>query len=256
MDQDLFNDASQDQGGNEPSNYLEALVGEGKKFKDIESLAKGKWEADRTLNFKNQEFDRLRNEYLAKDEELKNRMRMEEIIERLSSSNQQSSSDNQNANDQQKQPDLTSAMEEFRKSLPSEFAKYEDDRKQRQNFEMVQDTLRQEYGENSAAVLKQKIQDLDLDADYVNSLARKSPKALFNILGLNQRQREGFQAPPRSQARTDNFAPSTNKRTWTYYENLRTSKPAEYLSPKIQTQMLQDMRELGPAFQDGNWKDI
>src|SRR5687767_13359404 len=136
---DLFSNPDQGQ-EQEPSNYLEALVGEGKKFKDLEALARGKWESDRMITHKNREFDQLREDYLKKDEELKTRARLEELVDRLSNP-PQSNREEPNADDNK--PDLNKVFEDFKKNLPSEFEKYEQEKKQRENFTSVQNKLKE-----------------------------------------------------------------------------------------------------------------
>src|SRR4029450_8159059 len=74
---DLFSDES-DINVDPNKNYLEELVGEGKKFKTPEDLARGKAESDSFIERLQKELHGLRNE-------LKSRLQLEEVVDRISS---------------------------------------------------------------------------------------------------------------------------------------------------------------------------
>jgi hypothetical protein len=94
---------------------------------------------------------------------------------------------------------------------------------------------------------------LELSIEDINSLARKSPTAFFNTLGLNQAQADNLLSPPRSSMSTG-FTPNTKeKRTWSYYQNLKKTNPKLYFDPKIANQMHDDAIALGQEFQDGDF---
>lgn len=119
-------------------------------------------------------------------------------------------------------------------------------------MESVQAKLRERFGNKYTEVLEEQRKLLDLTTEDVNNLAKRSPAAFLRAMGLDQKQ-EAFQSPPRSVQRTDNFSPSTNKRTWSYYQNLKKQNPKLYYDPKIIAQMHKDRNELGEAFEDGDF---
>ena len=82
----------------------------------------------------------------------------------------------------------------------------------------------------------------------VNDLARKSPDAFFRLMGLDRQEDGNFQAPPRSNQRSDNFSPNTQKRDETYYDKLRRENAKVYYDPKTQVQMHKDAQQLGAQF--------
>jgi hypothetical protein len=43
------------------------------------------------------------------------------------------------------------------------------------------------------------------------------------------------------------------KRTWSYYQEIKKADLNKYLSPKVQQQMHRDASDLGSAFQDGDF---
>lgn len=237
-------------------NYLEELVGPDKKFKTVEDLARGKYEADLYISHKNQEFDTLRDDYLKIDAEYKTVPKLQEILDRLDS--QQSTRDDntqQRSDDDSRKPEFDiSKIDEL---LTSKLTERDKQRKEEDNFKTSMSKLKEKWGENYASTLKTQMDTLGLDKDFVNQLARTHPQVLFRTLGMEQDQRrESFDAPMRTQQRNDNFSPSTNKRTWNYYQQIKKNSPAQYLDPKTQTQMLKDRQELGEAFKDGDYNNF
>ena len=91
--------------------------------------------------------------------------------------------------------------------------------------------------------------------DDVNSLAKRSPKTLAKVLGIEVENREKavFQSPPVSQRRSDTFKPAVQKRTWSWYQEQKKSNPRIFLDPKIAIQMHDDHIALGSAFEDGDF---
>lgn len=232
-------------------NYLEELVGEGKKFKTPEDLARGKYEADQMISHKNQQFDQLREDYLKLREEYTSRAKLEDLVDQLAQRQLASSESNtQNTNEASK-PSID--PKEIESLVSSKIQEFELSKKQTENFNQVRSRLSERYGNNYQSVLKEQIEQLGLTEMFVNDLARNHPQVLYKTLGLDQpKSSEQFQAPPRSQ-RNDSFAPSTQKRTWSYYQKMRKENPKLWLDNKTQTQMLKDRVELGDAFEDGSW---
>lgn len=233
-------------------NYLEELVGEGKKFKTIEDLARGKAESDLYIEHFKKSQDELRSDYSRLREEYNAGPTLKELIDQLKNQKQSNvdntlieNEDKSAALDLNKVEELVKAQLQAAKQMDREEA----------NAQSVQAKLIEAYGPNYAQTLKQKVSELGLTADFVNDLARKHPQVLFRTLGIDgQRQSENFQAPPQSVRRSDPFAPNVEKRTFAYYEKMRKSEPAKYFDPKIQDQMFKDAVALGDAFNDGGFQ--
>src|ERR1041384_5868536 len=67
----------------ESKNYLEELVGENKKFKDVEALAKGKHQADLFVKHLTDRMDEMRRDYLALQADNNTKARLEDYIKTL-----------------------------------------------------------------------------------------------------------------------------------------------------------------------------
>lgn len=231
--------------------YVEELVGENKKFKDIESLARGKYEADAYIAHQNKQLDELKSDYFKLKADYEARAKLEEYIDQMSNRKDQQLPPNTQTNEdkpQQYNP------EEVKSLVDKSIIDYENKKRQDENFNTVQRKLTERYGDNYQPVLKKHMDELGMSDEHLNSMARTNPKLLIKALGLDTPpQTENFQTPPRSMQRSDNFAPSTNKRTWTYYEKLRKEQPNVYWTPRTQDQLFKDQSQIGDAFFDGDF---
>lgn len=234
-------------------NYLEELVGDGRKFKTVDDLAKGKYESDLYINSLTKNLDELREDYMKLRSEYTARASLQEMVDQLSKDRQLTSRDDTDDSKEDDKPglvDLTQIDELVSKKIQEK----EVQRKQEENFNTVKARLVERYGKNFANVIKEQQEVLGLSTDYVNSIARSSPQAFFRLMGLDTDNKQNtFQSPPRSQ-RSDSFSPRLpEKRTWSYYEKMRKDNPTLYNDPKTHVQMHKDRVELGQEFEDGSW---
>lgn len=236
-------------------NYLQELVGEGKKFRTPEELARGKAESDAYIKTLERGRDELRQDYLKAREENVARAKLEDLIGQLESKqqHQDSSADTTRPDEKNIQPQWDS--KQIESLVSSKIQEHELTRKQEQNFNAVRSKLQERYGNNYQSILKQQIDGLGLTEDFVNNLARQHPSVLFKTLDLDTpKQTDNFQTPPRSERTNASFAPQGGQdRTWSYYQNLKKSNPKAYYDPKTQVQMHHDAIALKERFEDGDF---
>lgn len=235
----------------EDKNYLVELVGEGKKFQSPEDLARGKYEADQYIEILKKRQDEMREDYLKLRKENEDKAKLEDLIKQMETQRLASSETTQ-ANEDRK-PAFDPA--ELDSLVSNKIQQHELQRRETDNFNTVMSKLRERYGNNYVSILQNKTEELGLSKDDVNTLARKSPKAFFNTLGLEQQQSQDvYSPPPRNQQRSDNSATrGAPKRTWSYYQEMKRKDPKAWLDPKIAVQMQKDAVELGEAFRDGDY---
>lgn len=248
----LDNTNQQDQPQIDPNkNYLEELVGEGKKFKTIEDLARGKAEADLYVEHMKGRMDELRQDYTKLYETHNAGPSLKETLDQYMQELKQSQGTNQPSGqedksvqfDENKLNDMVKQHIAANRQLETEEA----------NAKSVELKLQETYGPNYKQLVSQQISQQGISVDFFNQLARQHPSVLLRTLGVEgQQNRETFQAPVTSTQRSDPFR--KNMRTEAYYEKMRKEKPLEYRSPKIQDQMFKDVQEQGEAFFD--MKDI
>jgi hypothetical protein len=234
--------------------YLVELVGENKKFSDVQSLARGKYESDKYIETLTRQLDSIREDYKRAREENIARARLEEIADRISNQSQQLPSSVTTPTTPEVPKFDPKQIEDL---VEAQLSKKELVRKQEQNFNAAMAKIKERYGDNYRGILSKQIDDLGLDVNFVNDLAKNHPNVLFKTLGLDApRQQDNLLQPPRSNTRSDNFTPSVTKRTWSYYQKMRKEQPDNYYNPKTQVQMHNDAISLGNEFEDGDYNAI
>lgn len=246
---DLFQQA--DQTFDENKNYLQELVGEGKKFKTNEELAKGKAYADQMIELKNKREDDMRAEITRLREENIAKAKLEELLTQLKTE-RLASSEPPIANEDHPKP---FNADDIKKLVADQVKAEKQQDKQSENADLVRNKLKEQWGSNYTNILKEKTEELGLTEEYVNNLAKNAPKALFKALELDRSKADDiFTSPPRSAQRNDNFAPTgVKERTWAYYQEMKKADPQLYSDKRTAIQMQQDAIRLGDKFRDGNY---
>ncbi len=221
---------------------------EAEMYKDI---AKGKVTADQYIDHFKVRHDELRQDYSKLREEYNAGPKLKELIDQYTAASQQNNQNQLPPDDDVKPVSFDEkGLEDF---FEKKLSQREQQKKEEANYKLVESKLMEHYGPQFGSALKQQVNQLGLDPDFVNELARKHPQVLFRTLGLEGKSGDtSYQAPLQSTQRRDPFA-STEKRTNAYYQKLRKSDPVAYRSPKIQDQMFKDMVALGSDFEDGDW---
>lgn len=247
---DLFQNPDQGEPRiDESKDYLAELVGPGKKFKDMQELAKGKYYADEMVKIQNERMDTLRQDYLKLREQSLANSKLEEMLKNIASKPAESTPPPAKA---EIQPQFD--PKELDDMIDKKVTAREAARRANDNESSVRNKLKQEWGDQYARILKQKTEELGLRESYVQDLARESPTALYRTLGLDQPQMSNlFQSPPTSQRR-DSFAPTAApERTWAYYQDLKAKDPKAWLDKKTSVQMQEDAIRMGDKFYDGDF---
>lgn len=242
MEEDLFTEADQP---DEKTLRAELTAKWKEKFPDApEELIETKVESDVYIKTLEWQKDQLRADYMKSQEEIQRGKALETLIDQLKTKDTQAPTPTKPTENTQTPTDFDQLFE----------MKYETKKRveiENNNFNEVQKKLRERFGHNAPSVLSDQAQALGLSKDDVHSLAKKSPEAFFRVMGLDQqRNTENFMTPPRSDVRSDHFAPKPIKRTMTFYNDMRLKNPKQYWDPKTQVQMHKDGEALGVAFFD------
>lgn len=231
--------------------YLAELVGENKKYKDPAELAKSKMYADHHIATLEREKQELLEDYKTLRQEFNSRAKIEELLDQMKNMNPPDA-----AHTPQQPEDRPSFDPEQLKSFfKQSYAEETRAERERANFNQVQAKLREAYGNEYQRQLTQQLNEIGLSDEDAVALAKKSPSAFYRQFGLDKKpEAENFQAPPRSDRRGDSFVPQgAQKRTWSYYQNLKKTNPELYWDPKTQVQKDKDYQTLGKEFEDGDF---
>lgn len=243
MNESLLSADQSDELQLDPSkSYYEELVGEGKKFKDQEALARKAIFADHHISKVEKENEEVSQAYLRVMEESKTQATLKSLIERLETQQHTSTAQPEGKDDTQPTYDpkmLDSLLD--RKITEREIA-----RQQKENFDKVKDRLTQRFGNNYHSQVKQQISDLGITEDEFNDLARTRPNLLIKTLDLDVQPRMENQSPPRNSSTS--FRPQGKpERRWSYYKPLFKANPKDR---NLLIQMDRDAQEQGEAFFD------
>jgi hypothetical protein len=228
--------------------YYDELVGEAKKFKDNEALARGKFEADIHIQTLQRRLDEMREDYKKVYEESKTAPKLQDLLNKIEQMQTPASRETPPSNEDNRPAAID--PEQIESLISNKLMQHEQTRKQTENLNLVQTKVKERFGDNFKSALKQQADALGLTDDDVNNMAKNNPNLFFKTFDVNTpRGNELFQTPPQSER--NGFTPKGNqKRTLSYYENLRKQDPMLYYDPKIAVQMDKDAQALGNEFFD------
>lgn len=217
---------------------VDTLVGEGKKFKTVDDLARGKAESDLVIAAREAELNQLR-------EELRNARTTAEL---LSNANRtpQSARTAEEITPPAPAPsltpeDLVARITEVTKNLSVQ-------ERQTANKEQVQNRLIEVFGTQDKAeeAIAAKARELDVSIEFLQSTALQSPKAFYTTLGIPDSPVAPKALPTVTHGDVNSNGFGDNRSgpkpgTMAYYTNiLNTQGPEAYFHPKIQQQIMKE----------------
>lgn len=221
----------------EITSYQDHLVGEGKKYKDTEVLARSAYEKDHYITQLQRENKELRVD-------LNGRSNLEQLVSELQKTGTSTSTSTNGGVERHSDsnPALDAgnnvtkeAIAEIVKSLVTE-SKTQDARES--NINRCVTELKKVYGDSYVNKLEETSRKLNLSKKYLDELASTSPEALLQLVGAPAPKVE--MTAPRSSI-TSSLSTSTNsgKKDWAYYQNLRKTNSREYFSVGVQNEIHQ-----------------
>jgi hypothetical protein len=228
-----------------PENYLETLVGEGKKFQTPEDLAKGKWESDQYISTMKQELEDAKAELAA-------RKRVEELLKE-----QRQTSNPPAANVETHQPATDTAKvftaEDFDRRVREIADERDSQMRTANNVNSVSAKLIEIYGsqENAAKAVAQRARELEVPVATLQAVAAQSPKAFFAQLGVQDQV--GTAGPTHGDINTAALGGSSKARPedrYSWYQEVRKTNPTLYRSADFQMKMHEAAGRIGEGFFD------
>ena len=212
---------------------FDTLVGEGKKFTDKESLAKGKLESDKYI-------ENLENQVKEQKEELGKRDTAEEIAKQLRNERQQESTP--------EPVNTTQVMtkEEVAGIVRSTMTDLESSRTVRENVLEAQKQFKSVHGEKTDEVLRTKATELGMTSEQLGDIAGKSPTAFAKMVGLDQKtEMSSDQSPMQGDQNTEALKihhsnESLKEGSRDYWNAKRKELGEKYWTPSIQQKVMKD----------------
>jgi len=243
---DLFDAGDKTQN---PAPVLEDLVGEGKKFADVNALAKAKVESDAFI-------ETLKAETAEMRAELQARKTLEEMMEKIPSAQAPNSETSTTPRQEpasiagllvKETTDAPNLSEEVKKLLKAE---KENDRVA-SNIEATRAGLVERFGADYNTKLASIASTLEVSEDFLREMGKKSPSGFLKLIdSVAEPDSKRSSAPVTGSVDTARVAAQahTGAKNKAYYTNLRKTDRATYMSRAIQAEMHDEMIRQGNAF--------
>lgn len=212
---------------------LKELVGDGKKFKSVEDLAKGKVEADKFIEQLKREQAELRAELSGKEELLKQ-----------VGKGKASDDGNKSEGGNQTPIDKTALEEIVVRVLESKTVG--DQRKA--NLTQSVSKLREVHGDDQAVskAIQARAAELGYSPKELQEVAEKSPAAFLTIMGVDGKAKQVQVAATKSGHSSSAAPKNSTVMNKAYCDEVKKTDPKTYWSPKFQNEMMKARAQLGP----------
>lgn len=235
----------------EQTDYLEQLVGEGKKFKDPEALARGKAEADEFI-------ENLKRQNQELKEDLEKASKLDQILEEIRSNEaaKPSTARNDDPGEGEGDPSKTSSGltdEQLQALIEKTLSQRETEGRANKNLSEVNRVIGEKYGSKAAEFLKSRADEIGLSVVKMKELAAENPKAFYRLVGLDGNSpNKGVEVGGNRLNSESSLSGGTNQTRADYYRELRKADRRRYFSPEVQMQMFKEIKELGKDVFYGN----
>jgi hypothetical protein len=206
---------------------VETLVGEGRKFKDVEALAKGKLESDQFI-------ERITNENAA--------MRKDMEALQLLVKDTLGARGNQPAPSQPTGASVDPS--DLSELIRNEITQTRQKEAAQSNLVEADRVLVAHYGtkEQAQKAITEKARELGMPVSWMTESAARNPKALYTLLGLGEPTKQPVTPSSKPTVNTDaaNFAPTgagSKVGTKEYYDAMRRENPSLYWNPRTQQEI-------------------
>lgn len=236
---DLLDDTSST--GSDTTTYLDQLVGEGKQFKDANAVAKAKVDSDnfiKTLQKENREMvDKLKDAEKRADTKVA-------ITDVLNELKNRAPTENSN------QPAISE--DEIARRIREQFDTYTASKQEAANKASANMALLKKFdgdAEKAKTFLANRISELGITSGTVTALAKSSPTAFAELLGLTPKETTTNTGGVVVRA-SATVVPTDALRNTTYYDGLLKSMGAGkfYADKNLLNQREQDITRLGDRF--------
>ena len=228
------------------ANPLDHLVGEGKKFKTVEDLAKGKLYSD--LYAPKLELDnKARKEQLAHERAELESLRTR-AMETVNMVNENTNSSNEVPNPAQVRP------EDIAKTVKDLLASEKDTERRVNNVNMVMKELQTNLGDNYATHM-QALAD-EYGKDYLSNLAEENPKVFLKLAQVEskptnteaRKSTDLFSLPPKTSINSNSKSTDVGLKGNKYFQEMRRTDPKRFNSPQGYVERLEALTRLGDKY--------
>ncbi len=226
----------------ENESAYEVLVGDGKKFKDNEALARAKLESDSFI-------EQLKRELAGTRQELATRVNMEDFLRQMEEEKKARSEPVTHTSDQVATTVTPISDEHIIAKVNAVLNQTQQESEAQRNVQYVREELIRTYGTNYEAKVLTKAQELGVTKEWLQDIAQRTPKAFLELVGVNAPQARpdpNVAVPPRS-----SHVPSSHQsgvKNKAYYDKMKRDNPVLYWSADVQLEEYKAAMKLGEAF--------
>ena len=237
-----------------PTDPIEALVGEGKPFKDLAALAKGKLEADEFVEQLKKENYEMRNAVKEAEEKLSRSSTTAEILEAVRGMAQGPNEPPTpgGEGDPGNQPGITE--DDIADLIKRTLSKTEQEKTREANFNSVKSAFMDSFKDPDKARLAYKAAAvaLEMTEEQLDAYSKQSPHLVLRAAGLEPAFKS-TQTPPsylESNANSEHQGAGTGPvRDNSWWETQRKAQGNSwYFQPKTQQMYWEDVKALGDKF--------
>lgn len=215
----------------ESKDYVAELIGEGKKFKDISALAKGKAQSDEYIEILKARLDEARKE-------INTRSSLDSFLEEIKKQKNGVETPPAQAAPPSGTPEKVLDDSELEARLEAMIAKRESQRSNETNLQKVQRVLEDNFGTDANKVINTKSKELGMTLESLQSLATSSPTAFLRLVGASE-ERSPVGGVPTPRTGVNSFhEPSTTVKNKAYFDRLKRDNPKQYWDPKTAGDMV------------------
>lgn len=243
---------TQTQQANEQSenqlSFLEQLVqAKGENWRDPETLAKGKLQADSYIKNLEDQISQMREDIVKQDYAAQV---LEELRGKAADTSTAKTSGAKAKDTAGVEEDDTPSTfnEDTLKSLVEKtLVEREEKGKIQLHLQTVQNQLIKRFGDQAGQAVKAKAEELGMSLQRMEQVASESPAAFMALFGPAPQMQSNNFLNGSVNTESVNMQAST-QRNWNYYQKMRRENPNQYYTPKIQQQLMADKIRQGDRF--------
>lgn len=217
MSEEIFGDAP----AHQDTATVDDLVGEGKKYANINELAKAYSHADKRISELSSAVETERE-------------RAKVAIEIAEARNQKGPSEE--GNNPPVPPAKNDKPEDFRSTIRDEVKALNEETKRSSNIAAAGEVMQSFYGDadKAADAVRRRASELGVSVEWLRDSAASSPAAFYATMGINQTHTSRSTPVPKSDYRPGN---ENQTKKWSYYNQLRRDNKTLYNSVDIQNEI-------------------
>jgi hypothetical protein len=228
-----------DEDNSPDKDFVSELVGEDKKFKDVNSLAKSKISADNHIL-------RIESENAQLRQKLKTSMSLEEFMDQAKRMPSPSTPSPQQRDETERNE---VSIEQVESLVGKRFQEHLTQEQQKSNLVYVQTEVERRLGPNFKKLMRDRAAEVGEAEENLTNLAMTKPKLFLELMVPKVAPRESSSTLPRTEIDTGkmgNMGATVRNQSW--YAKLRQTDLKKYNSREVQSQMHKDALALRDKF--------